>query len=96
MTEDEAKTKWCPEVRTGLVSGMAVNRHVADGPHSPNGVYHETRCIGSSCMAWRWSVQNNATGEVVQQQSRVAAEFLLKVVDFEASIGGYCGLAGKP
>ena len=48
MTEDQAKTKWCPFVRTGLTAGMAVNRHVAD-----YGVYDETRCIGSGCMMWR-------------------------------------------
>ena len=53
MTEDEAKTKWCPFVRTGLVAGMAVNRHVADAPKAVDGVYDETRCIGSACMMWR-------------------------------------------
>ncbi len=54
-TEDEAKTKWCPFVRTGLTAGMAVNRHVADAPKARDGVYDETRCIGSQCMAWRKS-----------------------------------------
>lgn len=54
LTEEEAKTKWCPEVRTGLNAGMAVNRHVADAPGAIDGVYDETRCRGSACMAWRW------------------------------------------
>lgn len=49
MTEEQAKTKWCPMVRTGLVAGsMAVNHHV-------NGdVNDETRCIASGCMLWVW------------------------------------------
>lgn len=51
-TEEEAKTKWCPEVRTGLVHGMAVNHHVDMEPKGI-GVYVETRCIGSLCMMWR-------------------------------------------
>lgn len=48
MTEDEAKTKWCPMVR------------VASGPYVP-GTYsvgmldnQEAKCIGSACMMWRY------------------------------------------
>ena len=40
-------------VRTGLVAGMAVNRHVADAPSAMDGVYDETRCIAGGCMMWR-------------------------------------------
>jgi hypothetical protein len=56
-TAEEAATKWCPEVRTGLIAGMAVNRHVADLPGGFDGVYDETRCIGPKCMAWRWNTE---------------------------------------
>lgn len=59
MTEDEAKTKWCPFVRTGLVSGsggVAVNHSIdGDDPEAPFSVHEQTRCIGSGCMAWRRS-----------------------------------------
>jgi hypothetical protein len=52
MTEAEAKTKWCPMVRTGLNAGMAVNHHV-------NGdVEEETRCKGSGCMMFRINPTN--------------------------------------
>lgn len=54
MTEDEAKTKWCPMVRVEMVAGIAVNRHVADVPDTLDGTYDETRCIGSGCMMWKW------------------------------------------
>jgi hypothetical protein len=45
MTEEEAKTKWCPMWRIGQVSDLrgstAVNNHSA------------AKCIGSDCMMWR-------------------------------------------
>lgn len=43
MTEDGAKTKWCPFQRTGFVdAGASCNR--------PDG---NLNCIASACMAWR-------------------------------------------
>lgn len=48
MTEDEAKTKWCPFVR---VHGgdLSFNRYAA----ADNPAFNCT-CLGSACMAWRW------------------------------------------
>ena len=61
MTEAEAKTKWCPFARVGLVTdddgGVAVNRSVEPVDKrtvSICSVYDETRCIAAACMAWRW------------------------------------------
>lgn len=86
MTEQEAKTKWCPQSRTldwvfenGRVGDElqigagAVNR---DARGEPMG-----RCIGSACMAWRW--KNDPTGP----QDPFGPE---------PSYDGWCGLAGKP
>lgn len=53
VTEDEARTKWCPFARAlggnGSTALAAYNRHDI-GPGTPNG----TDCIASECMAWRW------------------------------------------
>ncbi len=43
MTEDEAKTKWCPIRPRGHYANRATNGAVRD----------DLSCIGSPCMAWR-------------------------------------------
>ena len=43
MTEQEAKTKWCPQVETG-----------AYRPNPDGANIRLSFCIGSACMAWRW------------------------------------------
>ena len=82
MTEQEAKTKWCPFARVSAVFrysheenrtnefAVAYNRSATDSPVT-------ARCIGSACMAWRWEVK-------------------LKVINSPADESGYCGIAGKP
>ena len=55
LTEEQAREKWCPFVRTmavteGNVAASGFNR-VAQLPDT-NGVMSAT-CIGSACMAWR-------------------------------------------
>lgn len=84
MTEDEARTKWCPMVRTGLVAGMAVNHHVGrDGLHAGD-VHDETRCVASECMMWRWAAKSTMKGPPSAMAS----------VD-QKDWKGYCGLAGS-
>ena len=49
MTEDEAKTKWCPFTRAMAASVSTSPNRLLDGaPH------RGSMCIGSACMAWRW------------------------------------------
>jgi hypothetical protein len=81
MTEDEAKTKWCPMVRTGLTAGMAVNHHVSGD------VDEQTRCKASECMMWRWEqhyIRNSIT--FTETNGTVTS-------DWPKPTDGYCGLA---
>jgi hypothetical protein len=55
MTEDEARTKWCPQARA-WEAGAAVNRSPTTQRVEP-----ETRCIASDCMMWRWG--RHTTGD---------------------------------
>jgi hypothetical protein len=88
MTEDEAKTKWCPHVRAlALASNnfpIAANR-VTDTSGTPE----QSRCIGSACMAWRWIAPTPMFRPGTME---------LAAMDpgTDKPTRGYCGLAGKP
>lgn len=80
LTEDEAKTKWCPH---------AVASHT-----DPRRGFHagETRdeycftCIASECMAWRWAGwRTKSLGFIAE---RPADD------DKDGGRLGYCSLAG--
>ena len=82
MTEDEAKTKWCPFAR--VVSDTAAadspaNRYPGDEDANAGTT---NACIGSACMAWRRNTRTYA---------RIGGGYGQTV-----STHGYCGLAGKP
>ncbi len=96
MTEEEAKSKWCPHAR---VASSPVTLRYPDGhihsvmspPVSVNrggaGAADEVRCLGSGCMAWRWLSVTNLDRERIRQATG------LEVMD---RVRGYCGLAGEP
>ena len=76
MTEDEAKTKWCPQAQVSLAANEYQSGEAWNKPNDA-----EWHCIGSGCMAWRWVLQGEETGDG----------------DAPARLTyGYCGLAGKP
>lgn len=56
MTENEAKTKWCPFARYVSHAGEGINRWVSaeDTNLSPD----PAKCIASACMAWRATYEN--------------------------------------
>lgn len=84
VTEEEAKTKWCPESR--------VADSAEDLAPSSNRIYNgegkvdiDCRCIASACMAWRWY--------------RPPPDLSDTEIGYNATYSkpnGYCGKAGKP
>jgi hypothetical protein len=48
MTEEQARTKWCPMVR--FQHQLGTNRDACFD-------HAGTHCIGSDCMMWRWDVE---------------------------------------
>lgn len=85
MTEEEAKTKWCPFVRLGSSKypGYSLNREVDGARVFPT----PSRCLASDCTAWRWKFRqtNKQTGHSVWP----APEPI-----YEQTDQGYCGLSG--
>jgi hypothetical protein len=91
MTEEEAKTKWCPFARPVVAREQDGKVHIdaASPVHNrysmdvgqfkiPSGA----TCAGSACMAWRW-LPKAGTDENDQPKY------------YAGSWHGYCGLAGK-
>jgi len=80
MTEEEAKTKWCPFARVldwgAAAEGFAAPNRWHDGMHTGK----IANCIGSACMAWRLEYRVQTIGDKTTS----------------VLIGGFCGLAGKP
>jgi hypothetical protein len=80
MTEEDAKTKWCPFVRVGHAREAgeeAFNRLCDDQGLDGDDFSHVPEaalCIASACMAWRWSTPGTAPADQPER--------------------GYCGLAG--
>jgi hypothetical protein len=87
LTEEEAKTKWCPFVRLeGNESphgrDWMTNRGEYAQPTSPRDAL--STCIGSACMAWRWKKRFGPDPD--------KPENITELPPTE----GYCGLAGRP
>lgn len=112
-TEEEAKTKWCPHTRVVWTSGNGpANRDMetkAEWPDTFPDFAKQTSCIGSKCMAWRWSEakRTKAFVEAVQQRikekstkdkpyshNKAIAEVYAEIGDKLVHSEGYCGLAG--
>lgn len=97
MTEEEAKTKWCPSVR---VSGVGTFDNGEWSTNRDDAVKQENLCcIGSACMAWRWHGPEDAgpNEDYVLAKDHPSADpsFIggQRKLRFPS---GYCGLAGKP
>lgn len=79
MTEQEARTKWCPHYRI-----FAGNSETGD--NRPNGPFNP-RCIASDCMAWR---KENSFERNGKERSAYERE-----IGVGNTGRGYCGAFGK-
>lgn len=90
MTEDEAKTKWCPfahvreDVRSETVTNggwpVLIGRVSSNRPGEP--------CLGAACMAWRWDFTPSQAEQYAKDAPRSHA--------LKPFVGrGHCGLAGS-
>lgn len=104
MTEEEAKTKWCPFARTKTLKFSTDDGGVASANRDFDGlpIDHLHTCMASACMAWRrqfWSAEDRARMIVDRQKlkgdTRDAALSWVNQLEEEAA-EGYCGLAGAP
>jgi hypothetical protein len=60
MSEQEAKSKWCPFSRVNW-NGVSVNRIPHDIAREAS-IRHQTHCIADQCMAWRRSMGEKDSG----------------------------------
>lgn len=87
MTEQEAKTKWCPFARVGSeTTGLgSINRDVRKVAN-----FDSVHCIGSACMAFRqhgWRDKEDGQFKSMIYEKADATHW-------EPMF--HCGLAGKP
>lgn len=75
-TEAEAKTKWCPFVRTGMYGeGVAAIRMIPVNRDPRQENAELAPCLGTGCMAWRVKGELvKATGSVVLGYCGLAGE----------------------
>lgn len=99
MTEDEAKTKWCPFVRLAAhydsqAAGTAGNRWSTDDDVSgAKGL--AVACIASACMAWR--TRHQWLDNAQQEPDWVSyAPYAFEPGPGQERDDGFCGLAGAP
>ena len=83
MTEQEAKTKWCPMARTvsDTRNHATANRLVDRGPSNADS---DCMCLVSDCMMWRWD------------DKTVLSEGHFGTYTIKDYTHGHCGLGGKP
>jgi hypothetical protein len=80
VTEEEAKTKWCPFARKWCPFAQ------------PGSVDRGATCLASACMAWREAGQQKfrdaTTGRLTDLDTAGNGTWI--------TVGGFCGLAGVP
>ena len=84
MTENEARTKWCPMYRNTELSGRQTNRD-DPGMLADDSLFTSYPfCLASSCMMWRWEKRSDYT--MFENDGNIS---------IQRTSYGYCGLGGK-
>jgi hypothetical protein len=106
MTEDDAKTKWCPYRSTAAFQVMHLT--VVAGGTGAVGAIQESNlsptCAGSNCMMWRWErseptptmTGNQHTADALLADKRYTSHPDAPGMFWKTGGDGHCGLAGKP
>lgn len=99
MTEEEALSKWCPFARSRTVSFARAS--AGDEPTvTVWGVWDPTaniRCIGSACMAWRWTTVPNPDWKPQNSMLHPAPNpYTQPPSGIPSTTHGGCGLSGAP
>lgn len=105
MMEEEAKTKWCPYARfqPTNMKGIGAGNRCGDEIKTDENP-SSCRCIGSSCMAWKWEAfypKGAALKEVVSNDCPESVDNCVWVLSEDKTTWGlfpkrgYCGLVGK-
>jgi len=105
-TEEEAKTKWCPNSLfkfSATSDATACNREAGPGAAQTAWVREGTRCIGSECMAWRGEsekdkrIRHQYAENIVRKRTGKPVSEITNADKNEVSPPrGYCGAFGKP
>ena len=90
MTEEEAKTKSCPQSFAPEVDGEPNPQFPGHMKGQRYGGF-QMRCLGSDCMWWRWMPQTQATdGSWNVHETEHWKGYRADAKE------GFCGLAGTP
>ena len=103
MTEDEAKTKWCPFARDRDGAENRVPYGESDAEPPPEEYIRNEAmafpCIASACMAWRWADVPNPEYDLKRhlfQGGLYPPITPSPPMTIKSDTDGHCGLAGRP
>lgn len=91
MTEEQAKTKWCP-----FANRDALGNRTVDDEGKP-ATFVGCRCIASTCMTWRWA---NVANPEWKTRHQMMSGYETNPYDeiptgIPSTTDGYCGLASR-
>ena len=97
VTEKEAAGMWCPQ--TQWIPGTGVYAGTGCWNRGGQGEDHD-RCLGSRCMAWRWTGGDDGYYTHVHPDGTKRCAHNAELVEQAQREGwtplGYCGRAGRP